>query len=113
MEEDHKLPFLDVCVSHINSQFRFNVFRKATNTESYIHNFSFHSEQVKKNVISNLFSRALKICDNEFIDSEIEHISNTFLGLGYPRHFIQRSLSTAKRRFYAPTTPRDTEGQKG
>ena len=112
IEESHKLAFLDVCVTHTNGQFQFNVYRKNTNTESYIHNFSFHSKQIKQNVISNLFSRAFKICDNEFVDSEIEHISNTFLGLGYPKHFIQKSLSIAKKRFYAPTTAVDKERQK-
>ena len=106
------LAFLDVHVTHINSQFRFSVYRKATNTESYIHSFSFHSHQTKQNVISNLYSRALKICDSEFIDSEIKHITDTFLGLGYPKHFIQRALSISKKRFYAPSTNKNTEPQK-
>ena len=59
-----------------------------------------------------MYSRALKICDSEFIDSEINHITDTFLGLGYPKYFIQRALSISKKRFYAPSTNKNSDSQK-
>ena len=56
--------------------------------ETHIHNFSFHSNTVKHNVISNSFSKTLRICDYEFIEAEIEHLFHTFLSHGYPKNFI-------------------------
>ena len=103
IEENKKLPFLDVLVHHTeNNDFKFSVYRKNTNTESYIHNFSYHSKQVKHNVISNLFSRAFKICDPEYIDLEIKHLYKTFLGLGYPKHIINFACSKARKKYFSP-----------
>ena len=41
LEIDNKLPFLDVLVYHVpnTNQFKFSVYRKPTNSESYIHFF--------------------------------------------------------------------------
>ena len=104
-EVNNKLPFLDVLVYHnpLNHSFSFDVYRKPTNKEMYIHYFSYHSSQVKSNIIVNLIIRALRICDPCFIDKEINHIINVFKQLGYPIHFIEKSISRAKRRFYNPT----------
>ena len=82
------LPFLDVLVHRVNDNFRFSVHRKNKNMETNIHNFSSHSNKVKHNVISDLFSRALGICDYGFIDAEIDHLFHTFLGLRYPKYLL-------------------------
>ena len=64
-EVDNKLPFLDVLVYHDKNSFHFNfsVYRKPTNAESYIHYFSYHSPQIKRNVVMNFVIRAYRICD--------------------------------------------------
>ena len=104
------LPFLDVMVVHdkINFNFNFKVYRKPTNTENYIHYFSYHATSTKVNVVTNLFFRALRLCDPPYLDSELQHISNSFIRLGYPEHFIQRCLSKAKKKWYHPTPPRNS-----
>ena len=103
-EENGKIPFLDVLVMHdaINHDFSFTVYRKPTNTEGYIHFFSRHADTVKRNVVSNMFNRALRICDPIYLDEEILHIKDSFTKLGYPLHFIEKCLSKARKQFYNP-----------
>ena len=103
-ETENKLPFLDIQVLHDPNvhSFKFSVFRKSTNAENYIHFFSFHSKQIKTNVIMNFVLRAYKICDPEFLDNELEHIRNVFSKLCYPKHFIEKAFSKARRKFYIP-----------
>ena len=50
--------------------------------------------------VMNFTLRALRICDPEYIDSEINHISATFKSLRYPSHFIDRAISRARKTFY-------------
>ena len=68
----------------------------------YIHYFSYHNTQVKSNIIVNLVIRALRICDPCFLDKEINHIYSVFQKLGYPKYFIDKAVSRAKRNFYNP-----------
>ena len=106
-EVDNVLPFLDVAVCHdpTNHLFKFSVHRKPTNAENYIHFFSFHSPQVKSNVIVNFVIRAYRICDPEYIDKEISHLKRIFLKLCYPEHFIEKAITKARKRFFIPSPP--------
>jgi hypothetical protein len=49
-----------------------------------------------------MFLRALRICDPPFLNDEICYIRNALNKLAYPRYFIERALSDAKRNFYSP-----------
>ena len=102
IEVDFKLAFLDVLVIRdpISNTFKFSVYRKSTNSECYIHFYSGHSKQIKSNVIMNFALRALRICEPEYIDSEIQHISATFRSLRYPQHFIEQAISKARKNYY-------------
>ena len=80
---------------------KLKVYRKHTHSDSYIHAFSNHSNKVKQGVISNMFLRAYKICDNEFIDNEITHIKRVFSKHGYSANFIDRAHSKAKKKYYS------------
>ena len=102
IEVDFKLAFLDVLVIRDcnSNSLKFSVYRKSTNSESYIHFYSGHSKQIKSNVIMNFAIRALRICEPEFIDSEIQHISATFKSLRYPEYFIEQAISKAKKSYY-------------
>ena len=99
-EKDYILPFLDVKVHHLDDCFSFSVYRKPTHSESYIHFYSFHSRQIKLSVVSNLFLRALRICDPVYLDNEIHHIFGAFNKLGYTNSFIKQALSSARKTFY-------------
>ena len=101
IEDENGLPFLDTMVTRsLDNKARYKVYRKPTNSESYIHAFSYHSDNVKLGVLSNMFLRAYKICDMEFLDSEINHIKEVFHKHGYRADFIKKAHSRAKRTFY-------------
>ena len=82
--------------------FKFSVFRKETNAENYIHFFSFHSNNIKTNIIMNFVLRAYKVCDPEFIDAELSHIRSVFNKLCYPSYFIDKAFSKARKKIYNP-----------
>jgi len=99
-EDSGKLPFLDVLLSNVNGSLKFSVYRKPTHTANYLHFFSNHPLYIKKSVVSSMFLRAYRICDNEFIDRELDFIFETFSKLGYPRFFLNQAHSSAKWKFY-------------
>ena len=104
IETQNGLPFLDTLVSRSETNnTKYRVYRKPTHSESYVHAFSSHSENVKLGVISNIFLRAYKICDMEFLDSEINHIKEVFHKHGYSDRFIQKAHTRARRSFYNTT----------
>ena len=113
-EVDYKLPFLDVMVRHnpLNQSFEFAVYRKPTNSESYIHFYSFHSEKIKSNVIVNFVIRAYRICDPQFLDTELLHIRKVFKKLCYPEHFIDKAFTRAKRQIYNPVSDRSNSNNQ-
>ena len=48
IEDENGLPFLDTMVTRsLDNKPRYKVYRKPTNSESYIHAFSYHSDNVK------------------------------------------------------------------
>ena len=97
MEDNGVLPFLDILIKKQENGAKFAVYRKETNREDYIHYFSAHSGKIKSGVIIGFFLRAYRICSDEFLSSEIEHIFKTFLKLSYPKSFIVRCLRKAKK----------------
>ena len=92
--------------------FKFSVYRKATNAESYIHFYSYHNKEVKQNIITNFALRALRICDPEYIDQEMSHIKEVFTKLSYPENFICKAVSKARRIFYTSQTRNERETNK-
>ena len=99
-EQNGILPFLDVKVHRRECGFRFSIYRKPTHSESCIHFFSFHPLSVKKSVAAGLLPRALRYCDPEFIEQEMDHLFKSFQKLRYPQFVIQQVLSRARRSFY-------------
>ena len=61
IENNNVLPFLDVTViRNINNNLSFKIYRKPTCSNSYIHAFSSHSDNIKTGSVSNIFLRAYK-----------------------------------------------------
>ncbi|MEL7523226.1 MAG: GIY-YIG nuclease family protein, partial [Cyanobacteria bacterium J06553_1] len=98
-EVDNKLPFLDIQLHNVNDSLKFSVYRKPTHSGSYLHFFSYHPLHVKKSVVSSMFLRAHRVCSNEFLDSEINYIFDSFGKLGYPRYFLKQALSRARAKY--------------
>ena len=47
-------------------------------------------------VLNTLFTRALRVSDNDHLDSEIEHLRNVFLSNGYNIAQINKALEKTK-----------------
>ena len=108
-EENGQLPFLDVMVIHnkLTNNFSFKIYRKPTNAENYVHFYSNHAINVKRNIVTNMYTRALRICDTPHLEAEFNHIQNAFIRLGYPKFFLNRCLSSAKQNYYNPKNATD------
>jgi hypothetical protein len=102
MENNNVLPFLDVKIIRIGEKLSFDVYRKPTNKEGYIHFLSSHNETTKRGILIGFFLRALRICDPQYFDIEICRIFTSFSNLSYPYMFILNSFKTAKNIFYNP-----------
>ena len=83
-EKHSQLPFLDVLIHKESSGLHFSVYRKATNSNVYIHYYSSHDKLIKKTVISGMF----------------EHIQRIFTELRYPEWFIHDAHMSARKDFF-------------
>ena len=92
LEEDRKLPFLDMAVTRGEDRLLTLVHRKKTHTDRYIHFSSKHHDSVKRGVIKCLRSRATRICEAEDLAAEEEHLRMTFQMNGYPKEFIAGAM---------------------
>ena len=97
------ISFLDASVIRLPSSdsYKFKIYRKPTNNNLIISNYSYHTISVKLSALRSMFLRALNICSPEFIDEEFEFIYH----VGSQNHFsiqeIDHSLKLAKRTFYS------------
>jgi len=102
-EDNGRIPFLDVLIHNNSDHLKFSVYRKPTNAEVYLHYFSFTASNIKTGIAQGLLLRALRICDQEYLQDEIAHIFECFKKLAYPEHVLSKALSKAKRSFYSST----------
>nr|BAM35674.1 putative reverse transcriptase [Penaeus japonicus] len=107
-EVGDQLPFLDTLIHRSGDSFSFSVYRKPMHSGTYIHFFSYHPLHVKRGVATSLFLRALRICDPQHLDEEIDFLRRSFGKLGYPRFVLDAALSNARRTFYQDPPPRET-----
>ena len=98
---NNSLPFLDVMLEYINGNFKTKVYRKATHTNSYIHYFSHHSLEIKKEVITGLFLRAFRLCAPSCLEDELNFIRSCFSKLAYPMWIIDESLKKARKIYFS------------
>ena len=97
LEEDRKLPCLDVLVTRGADRLTTLVYRKATHTDQYIHFTSNHHNRVKRGVIKCLKWRASRICEAEDLEAEEDHLRVTFQKNGYPEKFIASAMIPSTR----------------
>ena len=97
-EENNELPFLDTLVMRTQEGgIAHKVYRKKTHTEQYLHALSHHHPNQKLGVLNTLFTRALRISDNDHLESEQEHLRNVFLSNGYDLTQINKALEKATK----------------
>jgi hypothetical protein len=79
VEENGKLPFLDVMVSRVeNGSLSFGVYRKPTHTNQLLNYTSHHRVSVKRSVVNTLFKRLEAIPSDENTKRE-ERLCGKFL----------------------------------
>ena len=97
-EQNGSKPFLDTKVTRNGIEFLFNLYRKPNLSNAHIHCFSNHSRSTNRDSLFGRFLRAYRICDELFIDNEVNFIKSSFLKLGYPLHFITIFLGDVRRK---------------
>ena len=80
-----RLPVLDILFIRENNQLLHTVYRKPTNKDDFIHYYSGHAEEVKAQVVKGFYRRAFRICNDQFLQAELDYITNAFNKLRYPR----------------------------
>ena len=99
IENNNKLPFLDMMIYRCDNNFKFDVYRKPTNIMQFVHYYSSTSMPVKISVFHSMFLRALRICSDEFLSGELNIIAKTAESHKYPSHIIDKSLTKAYKTF--------------
>ncbi|CAK9823993.1 hypothetical protein ANTRET_LOCUS2231 [Anthophora retusa] len=112
IETDGQLPFLDVLVTKKqDGSLGHRVYRKLTHTDRYLHAHSHHHPAQKNSVITSLVNRAINVCEEEHLQCELNHITNTLVKNGFSnnkiRHIIKKMLEQKETR--KPRSPKITE----
>jgi hypothetical protein len=92
-EENNKIDFLDVEITkEIGGKLGHKVYRKPTHTDRYLNNKSNHHPQQKRGVIKTLIDRAKNICQPEYLDDEVKHVSKALISNGFTQKEIDRAI---------------------
>lgn len=62
------------------------VYRKPTHTDRYLHATSHHHPANLRSVVSALVNRAHRICDNEHLQVELQHVDSALASNGYSKN---------------------------
>ncbi len=100
MEQDNKIPFLDIEIIRKNESLKTKVYGKPSNILSYVHFFSNHHSNLKTSVFISMYLRAYRVSDTEYLEEELNFIKKISENLKYPSSFINQCHATAKRRFH-------------
>ena len=92
-EMDGSSQILDLRIHRYDNILFYSLYRKETNSSSYIHLLSAHYDNIKKSVISGQFLRSYKLCGEMFL-------KKGFQNLGDPKIFIHKCHSIVRSKFY-------------
>ena len=107
-ETNSEISFLDTVIHRQGNTARFSVHRKPTNKDDYIHYLSSHNEKTKTGVVIGFFLRALRICSEEYLDSEFKYIYDAFQKLKYPLGLLRRLKRKATEIFASSRSKKET-----
>lgn len=98
-EKEGKLNFLDISITKSNDTFKFDIFRKPTNTSRYITSNSYHSFKHKCAAFHCMVHRAVNIpMDEETFANEILRIKNIANINGYTEQLIDELVIAHQRK---------------
>ena len=104
IENDGKLPFLDVLVIRKDHGVQTTVYRKSTNNDIYLHWQSFSPTTWKRGTLQALVSRAFKVRSNDqHLQIEIKYLKKVFRDInGYPNWIIEETIEKVKNQNEMP-----------
>ena len=101
-ESNNCLPFLDVLVKRMPTEFITSVYRKPTFTGNYINFLSHCSKKRKINLVKTLCQRAVSICSPATLDEEIDRITQILKGNGYPEDLVVKTIQFHRDKLTTP-----------
>ncbi|KFD58070.1 hypothetical protein M513_00833 [Trichuris suis] len=107
VERNGRLPFLDILLLRKQSKVVSQVFRKLTNTNTLIHFQLHHPEKVKIGLITGMVDRAHRLCNPQFLPTELGHIKRTFLYKGFPSKLVNSCITQRLRHLHGDTAARE------
>ncbi|XP_018311528.1 uncharacterized protein [Mycetomoellerius zeteki] len=108
IEENGKLPFLDVLVSKkADGTLGHQVYRKPTHTDRYLHAESHHHPAQKQSAINSLVHRAFTISDKEHLQTELNHLKLTLQKNGHDKKDITKVINKHANKTTVPDTQPD------
>ena len=98
LEDNHKLPFLDVLIFNKSPKFGFSIYRQHTHNDRYLHLSSIHSPSIKRGVVISLVDRVVRICSEPHIVPELNYIKDILFCIGYPKITWNRYREKTKKK---------------
>jgi len=74
------------------------VYRKPTHSDRYLSYHSFHAHSHKISVIDSLVTRALSVCSNNNLETELNYIISKLILNHYPKHLILKRIKILKEK---------------
>lgn len=109
MENDNHIPFLDVSLHRNNDgSISTDWFHKKTWSGRYLHFSSWLPKSYKRNTISILTEKVIRLSDRKFQKTNFGLLEKTLLENGYPKHFIKSIMKKTIHKLRNDTTPQST-----
>lgn len=111
-EEDDStnLPFLDVMLyTREDSTIGHYVYRKPTFVNTYLLYTSYHPNAHKLGVVDTLLTRALRLCDSDHLQAEINNVTTMLIDRKYPEKLISQRLTLVKTKELKRSTMSEEE----
>ena len=95
LNNNNKLPFLDIMVNNSDNSFKTTVYRKETNIGTCLDARSECVDRYKKSVITSYLNRAYKVCKNwNDFHNEINHVKQLLVNNNYCNKAIDHEINT-------------------
>lgn len=96
LEQDGRLPFLDVLVIRSTDSVACStsIYRKPTHTDLYLNYKSNHHPRIKTGIIKCLTHRAQEVCTPCHLPKELDHLKSVFSNNGYPSNTVNSVIKS-------------------
>ena len=92
IEIDNKISFLDVLLIKNNDTIENNWYTKPTFSGRFLNFHSKHPRSQKKGMIYNLVDRAINLCNEKFLDENIEKVKSLLKQNDYRTWFVEKFI---------------------